>query len=455
MSSAATPAKPTERRQPDAILSLIFPIVVAFIFAIFTGLPEFLPGIREARPIFFIGALGLIAVGVTGRFMKVLSTPVGKALTLFTAWFLLCIPVSMWRGGSIQVFTDHWSKSFLAYVLTAGLISTALECKKIFHTIAYGAGILAIAALVFSRYSEDGRLEMPGGRYSNSNDLAWTLLLGLIFLCYLFMEGKGMRRVTAAVLALPVLLALSRTGSRALLIGSAVLFLYVFFRASNANRAKMVVALPVIFIVLIVMMPHELRDRYTTLFEKHKDPSELSAAELDAANSSESRLTLLKDSVILTLNHPFFGVGPGNFQVGQANLAIARGEGGGLWHVSHNTYTELSSEVGIIGLLIYFGFLIQCWRVLSAVIRKKRSISKDVRVMAMTLQAAFLVLVTVAFFESFGYEASVPIVAGLITALSTIAGQQRRRPVVQEELPPPPEPTYEPEYEPAWSGRLY
>ena len=57
--------------------------------------------------------------------------------------------------------------------------------------------------------------------------------------------------------------------------------------------------------------------------------------------------------------------------------------------------------------------------------------------MAMTLQAAFLVLVTVAFFESFGYEASVPIVAGLITALSTIAGQQRRRPVVAGRIADP------------------
>jgi O-antigen ligase len=442
-----------EQRRPDSILSIIFPIVVVFLFAVFTGLPEFIPGIGAVRPIFFIGALGLIAVGVTGRFGKVISTPIGKAITAFTVWFIICIPLSMWRGGSLVAFEDHWSKSFLAFVLTAGLISTASESKKIFNTIAYGAGFLAVAALVFRNYTSDGRLSMPGGRYSNSNDLAWTLLLGLIFLSYLYMQNRGTRKLVALVLAVPVLLALSKTGSRALLIGTAVLFLYVFFQASGATKAKMIVAVPIMFVALIMVMPTQLRDRYTTLFEK-RDPSELTAAELDAANSSEVRLELLMDSITLTLNHPFFGVGPGNFEVAQSNLAVSRGEPYGLWHVTHNTYTQISSETGVTGLLIYIVFLIQCWRVMSSIIRKKY-VSKDVRIMAKTLRAAFLVMVTVAFFESFGYESSLPIIAGLMTALSFVAHDQRPRPKSTEELAPAPAVLPEPEYEPAWSGRLY
>jgi O-antigen ligase len=442
-----------QQRRPDSILSAVFPILVVFLFAVFTGLPEFTPVVRDLRPLFFIGALGLLAVGVTGRFMKVVSSPIGKALTLFTVWFIICIPLAIWRGGSLVIFEDYWSKSFLAFVLTAGLISTAAESKKIFHTIAYGVGLLGTMALVLHRYSEDGRLSMPGGRYSNSNDLAWTLLVGLIFLAYLFLQGGGTRKVIAVGFAFPVLLALSRTGSRALLIGAAVLFLYVFFRSSGATRAKMIVAVPILLVGLVMMMPKQLRDRYTTLFEK-KDPSQLTASEIDASGSSDARLELLLDSITLTLNHPFFGVGPGNFQVAQNGLAIQRGEPYGLWHVTHNTYTELSSEMGITGLLIYVAFLVQCWRVLSSIIRKKY-VTKDVRVMAKTLQAAFLVMVTVAFFESFGYDVNIPIVAGLITALSFIARDQRPPQDLREKIEEPPAQLPEPEYEPAWSGRLY
>jgi O-antigen ligase len=443
-----------EQRRPDSILSAVFPILVVFLFAVFTSLPEFVPGLGPFRPLFFLGALGLLAVGVTGRFGKVLSTPIGKGLTLFTIWFIICIPLSIWRGGSLQVFEDYWVKSFLAYVLTAGLISTAAESKKIFHTIAYGVGFLGIMALVYHRYSIDGRLSMPGGRYGNSNDLAWTLLIGLIFLAYLYMQSRGGRKVVALVLAVPVLLAISKTGSRALLVGAGVLFLYVFFQAKAATRAKLIIAIPMLLIGLVVMMPQQLRERYTTLFEKQKDPSELTASQIDAAGSSEARLVLLMDSITLTLNHPFFGVGPGNFQVGQANLATARGEAYGLWHVTHNTYTEISSEMGVIGLLIYVAFLIQCWRMLSSIMRRKY-VTRDVRAMAKTLQAALLVMISVGFFESFGYDANIPIVAGLITALSFIAQRLRPRPQPQEIIPEAPAALPEPEYEPAWSGRLY
>ena len=75
--------------------------------------------------------------------------------------------------------------------------------------------------------------------------------------------------------------------------------------------------------------------------------------------------------------------------------------------------------------------------------------------MAKTLQAAFLVMVMVAIFESFGYDANIPIVAGLITALSFIAQQAaaRQNRVASGGTVPPALP--EPEYEPAWSGRLY
>jgi O-antigen ligase len=441
-----------QQRRPDSLLSAVFPILVVFLFAVYTGFIEFTPGLREIRPLLVIGGLGLIAVGVTGRIGMVLSSPIGKAITAFTIWFIICIPLAIWRGGSIVVFEDYWSKSFLAFLLTAGLISTAAESKKILHTIAYGVGFLAILALAMHSYTVDGRLGTPGGRYQNSNDLAWTLLVGLIFIAYLFMQSKGARKVIAVCLAAPVLLAISRTGSRAILFGTAVLFLYVFFQASGATKAKLIVAVPILFVGLVIMMPKQLQDRYTTLFDK-RDPSQLTYAEKDAANSSEARLELLLDSITLTLNHPFFGVGPGNFQVGQANLATARGEPYGLWHVTHNTYTELSSEMGVTGLIIYLVFLFQCWRVLSSIIRKKY-VSKDVRVMAKTLQAAFLVMITVAIFESFGYDANIPIVAGLITALSFIAQQQRPRPQAQS-IEQPPAQLPEPEYEPAWSGRLY
>jgi hypothetical protein len=49
-------------------------------------------------------------------------------------------------------------------------------------------------------------------------------------------------------------------------------------------------------------------------------------------------------------------VGPGVFTVGEANLAKAEGKTA-MWHVSHNSYTQVSSEMGFPGLLLYLGAL--------------------------------------------------------------------------------------------------
>jgi len=441
------------QRRPNSILGFVFPILVVFLFAIFTGLPEMIGFLRPIRPMLVLGAVGLIALALTGRFLKVVLSPIGKVLLLFTLWFILCIPLAIWRGGSFNIFVEYWFKSFLAYVLTAGLISTVAQERKIFHTIAYAVGILACLALGFRYMSVDGRLSLPSGRYANANDLGWTLLIGLIFLGFLYLRGGTLRKATAAVLMVPVLIAIAKTGSRSAVLGAGMLFVFVVFQASAALRARLIVAAPILLVVLVLVVPSELRNRYTTLF-KARDSQFMTRAEVDAIGSSEARLELLKDSILITIKHPLFGVGAGNFVVAQGDLATARGEPYGLWHVTHNTYTELSSELGIPGLLIYLAFLFQCWRALTSIVRKKH-VSKDVRVMAQTLRAAFLVLVTVAFFDSYGYDANIPILAGLVTALSFVAQAQRAsknapRKSAESSLPLP-----EADFEPAWSGPPY
>ncbi len=402
------------------------------------------------HPVLVIGGLGLIAVFVTGRFMQVLTSPIGKLLMFFTVWFILCIPMAIWRGGSFVVLINEWSKSFLAYLLTAGLIVSVSQMKKAFNTIAYSASALACLTLALHHYDKTGRLSLLGTRYGNANELGFSLLVGLAFLGYVYSQGGMLKKWTAVALAGPVLIALAKTGSRACELGAAMLVLVVFFQASRAARAKLVIAVPVLFVLLLLVVPSHLRDRYTTLFTNESQ----TVSGSEAAGSAESRWTLLRDSLWITMMHPFSGVGPGNFPVEQNNIAVARGEAMGLWHVTHNSYTQLSSEMGIPGLVIYLAFLFRCWKTLASIIRSNH-VSSEVRVMAKTLRAALMVLMTVAIFDSLAYNANIPIVAGMTTALMFIARAQRA--TIQEQRRVSPEapelPALDPE--PVWSAALY
>ncbi len=434
----------------NPILRAAFPILVVFLFAVFTGLPEMVGFLRPFRPMLVLGALGLVVVATTGRFRRVVTSSIGKVLVVFTLWFLICIPMAIWHGGSFGVFVDSWAKSFLAYVLTAGLISTAAQEKKIFHTIAYAVGMLACMVLVFRNYDVEGRLSMRGGRYGNANDLAWTLLIGLIFLGFLYLRGGGSKKLVAVFLMLPVLLVLAKTGSRSAVLGAGMLAVFVFFQVKASTRLGILLATPVLLVALIMAVPNQLRDRYTTLFKAESS----SNTQLEASGSSQVRLRLLKDSIIITFRHPLFGVGPGNFVVEQEKVALARGDPYGLWRVTHNSYTQLSSEMGIPGLLIYLVFLFRCWKVLTSIIRRRR-VSKDLMIMAQTLRAALVVLATVAFFDSYAYDVNVPMLAGLITALSFIAQAQRAGVKTQSKGLESAPSQSEPDFEPAWSGSPY
>jgi O-antigen ligase len=168
--------------------------------------------------------------------------------------------------------------------------------------------------------------------------------------------------------------------------------------------------------------------RYTTYFGDY-DPYDVSKAEkvrIGTIGSTEGRKQLLKDSIYITATHPFLGVGPGNFQVVQNEIAKARGDRS-LWHVPHNTYTQLSSEMGVPGLAIYVAMLFYIFKTLNSIIRNKTRSSTwdELRALALSLRTAFIVFLPIAFFDSLAYNADVPILAGLTVALGFMAQKQR------------------------------
>jgi O-antigen ligase len=224
------------------------------------------------------------------------------------------------------------------------------------------------------------------------------------------------------------LLTISRTGSRAGALGAVLLFFLIVFQAKPATRVRVLIASPLIFLAIIAVMPRNTLLRYTTYFGTYNTYN-LSAEEklrIGTIESTESRKQLLIDSLLITAKHPFLGVGPGNFQVAQNELAEARGDRS-LWHVTHNTYTQLSSEMGLPGLAVYLAMLYFVFKTLNSIIRTKtRSTAwDDLRALALSLRTVFIVFLPIAFFDALAYNADVPILAGLTVALGFMAQKQR------------------------------
>jgi len=317
-----------------------------------------------------------------------------------------------------------WYKAALIFVMTAALVTTLPQAKRLFRTIAYAVGLVGFIGLLLNQQLA-GRLGIRDTRYQNANEYAWSLLVGLTFIGYMYIRGTRIQKIVAALMGLIVLLAIAKTGSRGGFLGVIILILIVFIRSSMTTRIRLILGITGMLAVLMVVLPGRILARFTT-WSGDLNPYELHTLRYATVASTEARWALLKDSLRVTAAHPFLGVGPGNFAVAQDKMAQARGELG-TWQVTHNSYTEVSAEMGLPGLAIYLTFLYQVFKQLNSILKTKtRSPAwNELRMMAMTLQATMCAFLLIAISTSLEFNTDVPILAGIAVALGFLAQKQR------------------------------
>jgi hypothetical protein len=366
------------------------------------------------------GFIGLCVVLITGTFTRLIKHKLAFFLLLFTGWFIACVPMSVWPGGAFQVLVGDWQKALFTFFLAGGLIGDHRQYRKVLHALGYAVILLAVLALKANQMVL-GRLIQAGTRYENPNDLAMILLAAVPFLGYMMVcpESK-LRKIIAGVGMIPVLLAIARTGSRAALVGAAVMLSVVFLESNFANKMKLVIAATVVMVISAIMLPQDLQDRFFKVFGDEE------SIRTDAAiGSTYSRKMLLMDSITLTLRNPIFGVGPGMFPVAQDTLARERGEPVGNWHVTHNTYTQVSSECGIPGAILFMGAIVCAFSSLRRVERTRQPGRdwENLRLMAKSVRISLWSFCAIGLFASVAYLAFFPILCGLAVTIEYLASQ--------------------------------
>ena len=397
----------------DILLKLAFWFFVVDLFLTMSKLLEIM-AVSGGFRIPYLGlTIHLVTFGlalVSGGARRVVSTRLGVFLVLFTVWMMVCTLASTWRGGSVDTLLREWVPSFVIFA-GCGTVVTLLQCRKAATVLAAGTTIIAGASYLLASVKQD-RLAFEGGTLGNSNDLSLLLVLGLPFLLApVFWKGSSnLRKLMAMALGLMVLVVVIRSASRGSLVALLTILLILFWTQPFAGKLKLGLLSIVMATAFFALTPREILSRYVTIFgdaEKNDDVA------TSAEYSSMARRELLEQSLKLTMAHPLFGVGPGIFVVGEAKLAEAEGQKA-MWHVSHNTYTQVSSEMGIPGLLLYLAAL---WATFRNVFwfRAHSRIDPTGRVSAMGL--AFLLslagLCVGLTFSSSAYLPYLPILMGL------------------------------------------
>lgn len=432
--SAATLARPTVPpvfgENPRAVAPRIARVskmgsiaLLAFVFLTLSRLQE-LGMIRGLRLYTVVLAIIFPLTFISGRWLVgALSFP-GKAYVALSIWVIVGLPFSLWRGGSFKVLTDDWVPSMVTFVIVSSMIGTIRDMRRVIYTAAFS---MIWVVLVFLKYRAivDGRHSISFGTLSNANDLAMHLLVSLPFLGYVIADrqAKVIVRCIALLTVLPVLWIITRTGSRAGLLAFAVLLLAIFWMCSFMGKVKLVAVGGIAATILITSAPDKLIERYRTIWADDVDGSVA-----EAVASTSSRKELFEESVRQTLLHPVLGVGIGCFPVAFAKV---REEQGNYYHryaVSHNSYTQVSSETGLIGFFLFCSIAAWCMRINLKLYkaRKFSSTTNGIPAMAVCLLLSLLMFLVVGAFGSNAYRFYLPLAAGLTVSLQRVAQEAMR-----------------------------
>ena len=390
-------------------------LLLVYLFFFCSRAPEIIPYARVGlvlQPILLIGMI------MTGRTGAILRMPLGKVLIAFTCWVAICVPFSTWRGGSFSTFIQTL-QALLLVAFMAAFIRTIPDCLRVMYTVALASAAIGVLSLTAGREDATARLGLGigGATLRDANFVALYILIGLPFLWLSASLKTGFKRVLLLSMMVPMLAGLALTGSRMGLLGLTAGLLLYFIFASVPQRLSIIASAFVFLILALFFLPQRIKDRFTTYFE----PASVQSAE--AAGSTEFRKMLLLRGLELTAEHPFLGVGPGEFMDADAREAGEEGRKG-MWHYTHNSYVELSSETGIVGCVLFVIALLGAYRGLSPV--RNRNPHARVRRAALLTQIAVLVTAIGATFLSIAYGGIVVVVVAISATLQAAVANDAR-----------------------------
>ncbi len=353
-----------------------------------------------------------------GGFQFALGSKITRFFLAFTIWMIVCLPFSEWRGASIDPMESQLQALVIFFVVTQ-MLRRPDDWRKAAGAYAYAVVAASLYSFYSARSIEGGRLALMNGSLADPNEFALTLVIGLPFWWFKAITARGVKKLFFLLCTVPIYITFARTGSRSGLFALIALLLAVLIVAKGAKRLNIAIGAVILTIGGAAFLPSYLRDRYLTIFSPAAGGAEAAQLGSDIA-SSEGRKQLLIQSIDITFHHPVFGVGPGVFSYAAFDQRKDTSGFGGLAQVTHNTYTQISSETGLPGLFFLLGTLFLSIKYVYCDYRRTSRENSDLAKSTRYLFVSFIGMSIGIFFLSVGYTYMVGVMFALAVSLHNI-----------------------------------
>lgn len=303
---------------------------------------------------------------------------------------LITIPIAKSPALAWETFNDIFIKAALMFIVMVNVIRTEYRLKGlIWLSIAVGVwlSLNAIDDYQAGNFTVEGyRVEGSiGGMFGNPNDMALHLVTMIPLTLALFINGDSFFKKAVYGFCFVALVAGNMiTFSRGGFLGMMASLGIMIWKLGKNKRFLVTTLGALFFLVVLVLAPGNYAIRILSIFIPGLDP----------VGSSDQRSLLLQQSIFVTLRNPW-GIGMGNFTiVSSRNL------------VSHNAYTEVSAEMGILALIVYVAFMVKPLKRLGQIEKETFGDKESSRFyyLAIGLQASLVGFMVGSFFASVAYQ---------------------------------------------------
>ncbi|MBI4951893.1 MAG: O-antigen ligase family protein [Myxococcales bacterium] len=403
-----------EERTPRSSAVPVFALG-AFTFVLLTAPQTTFPVLATLRIALLTAGFAIAAhlVDRLARGQSVLALPRGTLPALLLGlWAIATTPISVWPGGSVELFRDLFVKSLLVLWLIAGVVDTTRRLRGLFWLLSGLGAMLAVTALrnfATGKHLEGGApgLERIAGfdapLTANPNDLALVLNLLLPLTLALFHAHKrwSVRALLLGVMGLEaagIVATFSRAGFLTLLV---VAVAHVLSTLRGARRIWGAVGVAGA-LVLVAVLPGNYGQHLGTVTDISSDPT----------GSAQERWTLMGAALRVVVAHPVCGVG-----LGMNIIPITEDVGG--WRMVHNVYLQVAADLGLVGLALFLALFLGCWWRLRTLLRERAGrggARAGLAHLARGLELSLLAFAVAALFHPAAYHFYVFYVGGLALA---------------------------------------
>jgi O-antigen ligase len=402
-----------------ALWRLAFGVAV---FAVLT-FPEHLPGTlgagaTVAKPLGVVLVLAwIVTVVARPRSSRLMPRDMPAAFWATCAFLALAAASALWAPNLGQVAYEMGRLLQVAalFLVVYTAVSTRRDFRIIVWSFLVGSVVTAAYSIATGSYGAAGRLS---GIF-DPNYFAAELIPAIVVGFFLALTKNGRTRIFAAIVVAFDMVAFALTQSRGGIIGLCVGLIAAGVVAGRA-RPRVIAAILIIAAIgigyYVAFAPYHVRNTFS---------GSLSGA-------SSGRADEWRIAARMFRNHPFGGVGLGNFVVLEpsystqtfnlsfVNLVVTRPL------VAHNSYLEIAAELGLGGVALFIAILgLIAYRARRA-LRALASSADSLEFYARGLVAGAVGMFAAYIFLSGQYEKQLWLILGLLAAVSVRGWEVRR-----------------------------